>query len=825
MQSKDVNILLKLLFVVIFIACMILKIPHIFTIGLLFCCATLLAQEKASISGSLASENGSPIVFANVLLLSEDDAIILGTITEEDGTFLFASIAPGSYKVKTSFIGFEDYISKLFAVKDAYDLPEIIVKESAEILDETTLISKKPTIVRKADRLVFNVENTILSSGSTLDILKRTPGVVVNQDKITVRNEDVVVYLNNRRVQLDTEEVQALLLSLGGDAIKSVEVLQNPPAEYDAEGGPVLNIITSKAVSVGYKGNVNARGTYGIFPKHAFGTSHFFKSKKTSLFVNYSYNPRKDSHRNLNSIRYQDDAITTVWDQDLERKKWTQAHNANLIFDYKISDHTALNIAVVGLYSPDEFIFARSPTAITSPTAPNLNIFTESRLRGERANVGLDLKLERTLENGSLSTNVHFTTFNRERSQRLNSRYTDENGALFRTVRFNSFSDQDIEIYTGQIDYETSIEKVALQAGVKAAVIDSRSRINFPLIQDDGNSGLDAAQNDDFFYDENVFAGYVSVARDWDKWSAKAGLRAEQTNSKGTSVILNTINELDYFEWFPSTFVQYAHSDNHSFSFDYARRLDRPRYQDLNPFSFFLNENNFDQGNANLLPAFSHRFNLNYTLNGDYSFDLYYRDNGENIIILPFQDNENQVLRTVRQNALASQSWGIDFTHGKSIANWYYLYTYLSAFHEEETFLAVESGNVRRTNAVDGFYAYIGNYLTLSKDKTLTGEVSLEYLSRFLSGSYVQNPTTAINVGIQKTFWKKRGTLQVNFNDVLNRANALLTSRYLNQNNNYFILNETQNVQVGFTYKFGNFRLDDNNREISTDEGERIQKD
>lgn len=804
---------------------MISKITILLTISLVFCYATLYSQGDSRISGQLKGEDGASIVFANVLLLDQEGTILLGTITEDDGTFLFSSLENGTYKIKTSFIGYEDYDSGVFTLNTVYELPEIILKESAEVLNETTIIAKKPTIERKTDRLIFNVENTILSSGSTLDILKRTPGVVVNQDKINVRNEGVVVYLNNRRVQLDTDEVLALLESLGGDTVKSIEVIRNPPAEYDAEGGPVLNIVTSKAVAVGYKGSINARGTYGIFAKHAFGTSHFFKSKKVNLFVNYSYNPRKKSHRSLNFIRYQDDGVTTDWNQDYEAKDWTQAHNANVIFDYQISKKTELNFAMVGLYSPDEFSFVRSPTEITSPSEADFDIFTESALEGERSNLGLDFKVKHTLENGSLSANVHFTTFSRERSQRLNSRYTDENNDLFRTVRFNSFSDQDIEIYTGQVDYETTIGELAFQTGAKAAIIDSRSRINFPLIQDDGNSGLDAAQNDDFLYDENVFAGYVSVARDWDKWSAKAGLRAEQTNSKGTSVVLNTINELDYFEWFPTAFVQYTHSDNHSFSFDYSRRLDRPRYQDLNPFSFFLNENNFDQGNANLLPAFSNRFNLNYTLKGDYSFDLYYRDNGENIVILPFQDNESQVLRTVRQNALDSKSWGIDFTHGRSITNWFYFYTYLSAFHEEETFLAVESGNVRTTNAVDGFYAYVANYLTLSKDKTLTGEVSLEYFSRFLLGSYVQNPTTAINVGLQKTFWKKRGTLQINFNDLLNQANGSLISRYLNQNNRYRVFNETQNLQVGFTYKFGNFRLDDNSRDINTEEGERIQKE
>ena len=301
-------------------------------------------------------------------------------------------------------------------------------------------------------------------------------------------------------------------------------------------------------------------------------------------------------------------------------------------------------------------------------------------------------------------------------------------------------------------------------------------------------------------------------------------MRAEQTNSKGTSLALNEINDLDYLEFFPTAYVQYAPVENHSFSLDYSRRVDRPRYQDLNPFAYFLNENNFAQGNAQLTPAFSHRFNFNYTLKSAYSFDLYYRDNGNEILRLPFQNNDAQVLRTSNQNALGSKSWGLDFTHGRSVSNWYYLYTYLSAFHEEVTFLAQESSNVAQDNKVDGVYAYIGNYLTLSKDRSWTAEVSAEYISKFLAASYIQDRVITLNAGVQKKFWKNRAILKVSVNDILGEANALLTSQYLNQDNAYFAVPETQNLQVGFTYKFGNFKLQDNNRALEIDELERLKE-
>lgn len=790
---------------------------------------TSFAQEH-EVSGIVYDQNQNPIPFANVILLDEESGAVLGTITEDSGVFLFQSVVLATYKVKVSYVGFEDYESETFSFDEdgeqplsrKLELPAITLPESVETLGEVTLTTKRPTVERKADRIIFNVENTILSSGSTMDILKRTPGVVVTTDQIAIRNQPVTVYLNNRKVQLSNDEIQSLLRGLGGEVIKSVEVIANPPAEYDAEGGPVLNIISSKAVVAGYKGSVSARGTYAVFPKHAFSTSHFFKSEKVNLFFNYSYNPSKSTRFNDNRVTYRNEGVTTKWIQDFERKTWERSHNANLILDYNLSEKSEISVAATGILSPGIFDFNRLTTEVTPSIGDPFKILTNSTLNSDKSNIALDLNYKYALEKGSLRASIHHTNYNNESGQKLRSNYVDTQDEIFRNVRFESAQLQDIEIYTGQIDYSTTLGSVDFQVGGKTSIIDSRSKIDFPIIQDNGNSGLDEAQNDDFLYDETVYAGYVSVAKEWEKWSFKAGLRAEQTLSKGTSVVLNEINDLTYLELFPTGYVQYTSSEKHSWSFDYSRRLYRPRYADLNPFSYFINENSFITGNAQLQPSFTNTFNLNYTLNEEFSFDLYYRDNGSNISLLPFQDNESQVLRSVRQNVLESKSWGLDFTHGRSLTDWYYLYTYLSAFHEDETFLAIESGNVPFTNEVEGVYAFLGNYLTLSKDKTLTGEVSLEYFSKFLFASYIQEPTAALNVGIQKTFWNNRGILKINFNDILNNATNRLTSRYLNQDNSYLPIVETQNLQVGFTYKFGNFKLGDNNRTIENDESERL---
>lgn len=781
------------------------------------------AQEY-TISGSVVDNQGLPVPFTNVLLFNPDKEVVKGTITEDDGTFTITGLDPATYSLKASFVGYGDYLSDAFELSGDKTLLTITLKETVEGLEEVTLVGKKPTVERKADRLVFNVENSIVSSGNTLDILKRTPSVVVSQDNITVRNEGVTIYLNDRKVQLSPSELSSLLENLDGNAIKSIEVITNPPARYDAEGGSVLNINTSRAVATGYKGNINGRATYSIFPKYNIGTSHYYKNDKLNLFFNYSFSPSKFSNQSDIFINYRNEGITTTWNQDFERTSRTQAHNANLILDYQLSEKSELNFSAVGLLSPNIDQSTASNTSVISSSANPFFIRTASDIDNDRNNIALDLQYKYALENGQLSALVHFTSFGREQLQALTSNYRNNNNDLFRTVQFTSDADQDIEIYTAQVDYETTLGEFSFEAGAKAAIIDSQSRIDFLNIDDEGSSGLDQAQSDNFLYDEKVFAGYFSFSRDWDKWSAKAGLRAEQTNSTGTSIVLETENELDYLEFFPTAYLQYTISDNHSVGLNYSRRLSRPRYEDLNPFAIFLNENNFDVGNSGLQPSFSNRFNFNYTFKNEYFFDVYYSDNGENIVTLAQQDNVNQILRTERQNAVGSKSWGLDLNHAREIGNWLYVATYISLFHEEDTFVATQSGGVEFTNKVDGLYVYLGNSFTLDKKKTFTAEATVEYISEFIQGAYVQDDVFRLDIGLRKRLWDRRASLSLNFGDVFNRATALVSADYLNQDNSYFPRVETQLFRVGFRYNFGNFRLSDNNRAVDNSERERLKQ-
>lgn len=792
----------------------------------LFClCQLWVYAQEFSLSGKVIDANANPVPFANVVLLNTDQTIIKGTISQENGSFRLSDLDQAAYQLQIAYVGYQTYLSDAFSLLASEELPPIILYANAENLEEVVLTAKKPTVTRLADRLVFTVANSIVSNGSTWEILQRTPGVVNNRDNLMIRGQSATVFLNGTRMQLSAEEVKTVLENLGGDTIEAVEVIANPPAQFDAEGGPVLNIITRKKINAGYKGNVAAAATYAVFPKYNVGTSHYFQGERLNIFANYNYNQRKelnDIDSYINFIR--DGRRAARWDIDFERITRLRSHNANLIMDYAVAENHQLSFSALGFLAPDKTF--RNTTFTDVQGGPDLESFTidtNSKLNTDEHNLAFDFKYEWTLTNGSLSANAHYTNYARDRTQQLRSLYRDTSTSVFDQVDFFTDAAQDIDIYTAQLDYNVALKNLEINAGVKTSAIASRAAIDFFDIADE-SSTLNMALSDDFKYDEEVWAGYVSLSSEWEKWSAKAGLRAEQTYSEGISLVLDTTQDLAYLEWFPSAYLQYTPTANHSFSFDYGRRLTRPRYQDLNPFSYFQTENNFSRGNPNLLPAFAHRFNLNYTFKSSYSFDVYYTDNGENIVTLPFQDNQNFIFRTDRQNAVDSKSYGLDFTHGRTLVKGWYAYLYTSLFHEEETFVAVESNDAIVTNEVEGVYLSLSNFFTFNTAKTFSGELSLAYFSQFISGSYKQKANTNLVIGLRHTLWNKRAVIQLTANDVLGEANALLYSRYLNQDNGYFAVPETQRIRIGFTYNFGNFELEDNNRSIDKTERDRLSE-
>ncbi len=790
----------------------------------LFTFTLQLNAQNFEVTGTIKNGEDQNIPFASVFLLKvSDSTMVRGVSADDNGMFTFKNVTPSTYLIKASYIGRSSNLIGLDVSKDIV-LGALIIDQSTENLEEVIVTSMKPKIERLTDRLVFNIENSVVSQGSSWDVLKRTPGVIAMQENLMIRGQAATVYINDRKVQLSSDEIRELLENYSAGHIKQIEVISNPPAKYDAEGGPVLNIVTNKNISMGYKGNISSTYTQSIFPKYTLGTSHFYKTEKLNLFASYIHGPRKDFKNTESAINFMDDTgVFSRWITDYDKTTKAKSHTAQLNLDYAINDRNTIILASSASISPNKTFDNMQFTEMRNGQGQLDSTFvTQSDLLENKNNFSTDLTYEYSFkEEGSLVLNGHFTKYKGDNTQNAQSDYFNVDNEFMRTFGFYTDADQDIEIFTTQLDLTTTIGIFDFETGLKGSFINSDSGIAYYNTTND-EKVLISNLSDDYRYEEQVYAGYFSLSKDWEKTSFKAGLRAEQTKSTGFSTSLSEINDLMYFELFPTVHLNYKPHDNHSFAFDYSRKLTRPRYEELNPFRYYINENNFSEGNPNLSPSFSHNFNLNYTLNEEFYFDLYYRDNGKYISSLAFQDNQNLVLRDITQNVLESTSYGLDFTYGKSVTNWWYLYTYISFFHEDETFIALESNDQTVTNEVNGAYIDLTNYLNLSKDGTFKGEIGLTYLSGFLEGSYTQEESTNLTLGLRKTLWNKRAVLSLQANDLLNKVNSRISSKYLNQDNSYLTRPETQYVRLGFTFNFGNFRLEDNKRDIDKIERDRL---
>ncbi|HBT09375.1 MULTISPECIES: outer membrane beta-barrel family protein [Leeuwenhoekiella] len=784
--------------------------------------------QSGNITGKVIDDQQRAVPYANVLLLkAADSTFVKGAVSEENGEILFAEISSGTYLIKASFVGFKESYSSPFELKDQIRIPDLILQENSEALDAVTVNYRKPTVDRRVDRIVFNVENTAISSGTTFDILQRTPGVIVNQGQLLVKNRPAQVYINDRKVYLTNEELQQLLEGFAGVNVKSVEVITTPPARYDAEGGAILNIITSKNLSIGYKGSLNASNTVAIKPKYNVGTSQYYKTDWLNAFASYNFNSRFDVKTDEGFVQFYNPngSEKATWEDLFQRETRTISHSLNTILDFTLSETEMLSFTANILHTPKANSDISGRTETYNPQGQLDSLYTtQSRLENQRDNLLFNLNYEKQLgENGAtLSANANYIDYTDNQMQSVATRYVSAQGNLLNANAFNTIPTQKSQIYTGQLDYSGNLGKWSFEAGAKYSGINSESRQEF--FNTAGNvSDADAILNDNFDYTEGIYASYFSFAKDWEKWSFKTGLRGEYTDANGNSRTLGVVNTQEYLELFPTAYLMYAAADNHSFALDYSRRIDRPRFQSLNPYRYFLNENNFQEGNPNIQPAIANKVKLSYSFKNKLSFELYWDRIDNAMSRLPFQDNENLTLRSVNTNLNYEQQYSLDVIYSEFVNNWMWMSVYASFFNLENEFVALEDNNSLVQKEINGLYIETLNYLIINP--TLNVAISNNFTSNFLVGSYeYDRPQYRLNVDIQKRFLDGRLIVNLSSEDIFNTNNIPLTSHYLNQNNTFFAMPESQKIRVGVRYNFGNFKLSDNNRNTSVEEETRLKE-
>ncbi|GAA0736983.1 outer membrane beta-barrel family protein [Gaetbulibacter jejuensis] len=793
---------------------------------LLFFIPLLSLSQEFTISGRVLDIDNNPVSYANVILMTSDSTIVKGVSSNDKGAFSFFDIESDIYLLKTSFIGYKDNIITIVVNGDLV-LEDVILEEKQESLDEITLTYKKPTVKKEADRVVFNIENSALTEGNMLQVLKSTPGVLVLDNNLLVKNTEPTVYINDRKVHLTAAELSQLLEGASANSIKAVEVITNPSAKYDAESGAVINIVMSKNLITGYRGNVFANYTQGVFPRYNAGTSHFFKSEKINFSANYSYTQNKINRNNREEVNFLDDNldIEETWKSELNRNTWSKTYNFNFNFDYNINEKNTLSLSSTVLWLPDfKYKISNLTNAFDNTESLMFYYDSNSLSSDEKHNIGLDLDYTHLFKNPGekLSLNAHYTNYDYNRLQDVLSNYYNADDSFIESTSYNTNNNQETEIFTSKADYTLPISDSSLfEAGAKASFINTNSDITqYDIVG--GSEVLNPENTDAFDYEEAILAAYVNYSQDWEKFSLALGLRAEQTNVTGVSISNNETNKQDYLEWFPTTSINYIISDNLSFYTNYKRSIQRPDYESLNPFHFFINDNTVYLGNPSLRPVIDNYVDAGFTLNDSYTIQAYYKKSKNNIYELPIQDNETNLVSYVPVNFDNTVEYGFDFILSSYITERWFLYGVFSVYNIEDT--ETFDTEVLKRN-MWSTYSVLQNDFTFLKDKTLNLNLTMYWVGKNLQGLREVDGRLASNLSISKSVFNKKGVISLSAEDLFNRQDFTDRSRYLNQNSKLFTDVDNRYIKIGFRYMFGNTNLSSNSRTSNLQERNRLQSE
>ncbi|WP_290696308.1 outer membrane beta-barrel family protein [Lacinutrix sp.] len=798
---------------------------HVLSLIIFLFSSEIIAQQF-TISGVIVDEQNNAIPYANVLLFDNEETIITGTTSLENGSFSFDNFETNTYTLKVSYIGFEAF-TETFQLSSNKTFKAIVLKENSQTLGEVTITATKPTLKKQADRLVFNVANSALSEGNILEVLKSTPGVLILGDAITVKNSTPSVYINDKKVNLSAGEITQLLENSPANTIKKVEVITNPPAKYDAESGTVLNIVMSRNLITGYRGNVFSNYTQGVFPRYNTGINQFYKTKKINLNLNYSFTKSKINRENYDRVNYLDNSgnLNQRWQTINDRNTTSNTHNVNLNFDYFIDDSSTLSFSSNALLVPDFDYRINGKTLVTDNSNQELfNFNSLNHSQDDKNNIGFDLDFVHKFKNkGKLATNIHYTNYDYQRNQSVNSDYFLPNSVNNFSTAFLTDSNQDTEIFTSQLDYTLPLnESSDLALGLKTSIIETSSNISqFDVNQNTGALDFNTANSNAYDYNEDIFAAYASYNKSWDKWSFTGGLRVEQTNVDGLSVADNIINTQDYFEVFPTLNLSHQLSENTSIYTNYKRSISRPSYQLLNPFNFFLNDNTVVTGNPLLLPTFTNKYLLGTGLYDFLTVEIFYKANTDAIYEVPIQDNNTNIIAFTPTNINTSNEYGLDIEFYYNLSNRWFLYLANSLSNTDET-LIVDNTEINLGRWYN--YSIFSTDYSFLKDNSLSVNLAMTRVGKNINGLQTFEAVLFSDLSIKKTLLNKKATVSLAVSDIFNQQDYGITNRYNLQDSFSFTDQDKRYIKLGFSYKFGNTTLETNERTKELKERDRLEK-
>ncbi len=795
-----------------------------FTIFLIGAYISGSAQNSYTLQGHIISSNSYPVESATILLKTFPDSVLYKTaFTGTNGLFKFVNLPKGDYLITVTALAYQQ-VTKLCKISTAdYDIGSISLIDQPRNLKEVGITAKKELIEVKPGKVILNVNGSIISTGNNaLDILKKAPGVLVDEHETISLNgkHEVVVMLDGKPSYLSAEDLINLLQTTQSSTIDQIELISNPGANYEAAGGAgIINIRLKKDKNAGKNGVFNLSGgishlnnttaaNYRLAPSIALNS----RSKKINVFGNYSYTDndisrKSNLYRNINT-----NGVTSGVDLDYSTQTSRYSHAARAGLDYFTNPKDVIGLLVNSAYSITR-LDKRNISMLNTSGKPEAEIFTNSGQERKVYNVGINLNYKRAIgkKNNELSADVDYSVFNRESDELLNIAYKPYNTgtpASQKLLKNNSPAHYDIKSI--KADYAISLTgSASITLGSKISRVVSNNSLDFGSLYAMSYTP-DPKFTNDFSFKELITGTYANYAKTYKKGSLQLGLRTEFTSSKGTSVTTGNVLAKNYLNLFPNiAIVRQVDPDNQLY-LSYSRRIDRPAYEDLNPFIGYLDQYSYRSGNPGLSSQYTNNIEATHILKHKYSTTLRYSIANNAFSMVYIQDDKTCVVTQMRQNLDKMYAYGVIFNAPLKPVTWWTANINLSALNIR--YVSNSAGGSLNNGRPD---ITIKSLNSFSLPKGFNAEVSGKYQSPSFYGILNYQQIFNVDAGISKSLFNKRASLRLSASDIFNTDATKFSSNYQNLDLYGKDKVETHILLVNFSWQFGKTSIDASRRRNS----------
>lgn len=782
-----------------------------------FICFISSSVAQIKITGKIINKDKSPLEFAEVILLNKDSMGIKSELANEDGTFQI-SIQPGRYTLQIRQFS-KPFFFRVIDSQTDVELGEIEVNNTGHDLKTVDVEVKDKIIERKADRVVFNVENSISAAGGdALEALKITPGVRVQNDVISmIGKSNLSVMIDDKLIQLSGDDLVNFLRSIPADNIKSIEIMSTPPAKYDAAGNSgFVNIRLKKSRRDSWNASLSSTYLQRMYPSgSAFGNFNYNKNK-LSLSAS-SFYTKGIFYKTEDDYAYFKDGL---WHTHSTLNFHYERSNTNLNVDYQLTPRWTIGSQVMINFGNN--FFTNNPYSYvydyeTGERIRSLENVSPSRQAPAFKSMNLYNEFKIDTTGKKLTVNLDYFSFinsdkkHYEGTSLVVHPYKEQ---YFKGINQN---DQNITNLAGKVDVEYPIKWMNLSFGGKVSNSVAQHNISAynsgMLDQLPSTTELDRTM---FTYTENMEAVYVSGNKKINKqWESQLGLRMEATQITTFSQNRNenNRNNRNYAKLFPTVYLIYTVNENSSFSLNYSRRINRPGFFDLNPNAYFLNPFQIIEGNPFLQPAFIDNAELVHTYK-KLTSKLYASYEKNMFAQLPLSDPSTSFIHFTNENYFSTQRFGISESYVFDKYSWW------SSNNEADLNYAYVVSNVPSATGKKGLNSRLStrNDFFLNPAKTVNFSVTYWYSFRGVDGIFYQRPQSNLSLAFQYLMLDKKLRMTVRFSDLFRteKDRMYTTVNGVFQDGMYY--HDSQCIQLSVSYKFGNNKLSEKKHEAGNQE-------